>query len=182
MTIEEKNSATYLRAYTNWRYQVSTEQLRFLTYLISLKCTPHFLCIYVLLSTQAEEKARVGVRLLGHLLRGASVRGGVQMEIIEIPLSERPIAVACCPVTGDLLVGCENTLVLFTLRRHNQQNLVRVQQYTFFMTDIVNYLYLKHSDFNVISSPRPQNYKKSFWFHFLNHLSMFLLFYTYYTQ
>ncbi|KAM9358556.1 BLOC-2 complex member HPS3 isoform 2-T2 [Symphorus nematophorus] len=92
VTIEEKNSATYLRAYTNWRYQ-------------------------------AEEKARVGVRLLGHLLRGASVRGGVQMEIIEIPLSERPVAVACCAITGDLLVGCENTLVLFTLRRQNQQSL-----------------------------------------------------------
>ncbi|CAN9500710.1 unnamed protein product [Ophioblennius macclurei] len=92
VTIEEKNSATYLRAYTNWRYQ-------------------------------AEEKSRVGVRLLGHLLRGASVWGGVQMEIIEIPLSERPVAVACCPITGDLLVGCENTLVLFTLRTQNQQNL-----------------------------------------------------------
>ncbi|XP_042370032.1 Hermansky-Pudlak syndrome 3 protein isoform X3 [Plectropomus leopardus] len=92
VTIEEKNSATYLRAYTNWRHQ-------------------------------AEGKARVGVRLLGHLLRGASVRGGVQMEIIEIPLSERPVSVACCSVTGDLLVGCENTLVLFALRRQNQQNL-----------------------------------------------------------
>ncbi|XP_038571088.1 Hermansky-Pudlak syndrome 3 protein isoform X2 [Micropterus salmoides] len=92
VTIEEKNSAIYLRAYTNWRYQ-------------------------------AEEKARVGVRLLGHLLRGASMRGGVQMEIIEMPLSERPVAVACCSVTGDLLVGCENTLILFTLRRQNQQSL-----------------------------------------------------------
>ncbi|XP_061739813.1 Hermansky-Pudlak syndrome 3 protein isoform X2 [Nerophis ophidion] len=96
VTIEEKNSATYLRAYTNWRYQ-------------------------------AEEKARVGVRLLGHLLRGASQRGGAQMEIIEIPLSERPVAVACCSLTGDLLVGCDKTLVLFTLRRQNQQNL-NVQQ------------------------------------------------------
>ncbi|KAF7654019.1 hypothetical protein LDENG_00075770 [Lucifuga dentata] len=92
VTIEEKNSAIYLRAYTNWRYQV-------------------------------EEKARVGVRLLGHLLRGASVRGGLQMEIIEIPLSERPVATACCSVTGDLLVGCSNTLVLFALRRQNQQDL-----------------------------------------------------------
>lgn len=91
VTIEEKNSATYLRAYTNWRYQ-------------------------------AEEKARVGVRLLGHLLRGASVRGGSQMEIIEIPMSERPVAVACCPVSGDLLVACETTLVLFNLKRHDQQN------------------------------------------------------------
>ncbi|XP_061739815.1 Hermansky-Pudlak syndrome 3 protein isoform X3 [Nerophis ophidion] len=97
VTIEEKNSATYLRAYTNWRYQ-------------------------------AEEKARVGVRLLGHLLRGASQRGGAQMEIIEIPLSERPVAVACCSLTGDLLVGCDKTLVLFTLRRQNQQNLQNVQQ------------------------------------------------------
>ncbi|XP_077572733.1 BLOC-2 complex member HPS3 isoform X1 [Stigmatopora nigra] len=94
VTIEEKNSSTYLRAYTNWRYQ-------------------------------AEEKARVGVRLLGHLLRGASQRGGVQMEIIEIPLSELPVAVACCPVTGDLLVGCEKTLVLFTLRRQNHPNMTQ---------------------------------------------------------
>lgn len=70
------------------------------------------------------------MRLLGHLLRGASVRGGVQMEIIEIPLSERPVAVACCCITGDLLVGCENTLVLFTLRRQNQQTLVRSQEAT----------------------------------------------------
>ncbi|XP_068446092.1 BLOC-2 complex member HPS3 [Clinocottus analis] len=97
VTIEEKNSATYLRAYTNWRYQ-------------------------------AEGKARVGVRLLGHLLRGASVRGGVQMEIIEIPLSERPVAVACCSVTGDLVVGCESTLVLFALRGQNQQSLNQSQQ------------------------------------------------------
>ncbi|XP_029286189.1 LOW QUALITY PROTEIN: BLOC-2 complex member HPS3 [Cottoperca gobio] len=97
VTIEEKNSATYLRAYTNWRYQ-------------------------------AEGKARVGVRLLGHLLRGVSVRGGVQMEIIEIPLSERPVAVACCSVTGDLLVGCEDTLVLFALRRQNQQSLTQQNQ------------------------------------------------------
>lgn len=78
---------------------------------------------------QAEEKARVGVRLLGHLLRGASVRGGVQMEIIEMPLSERPIAVACCPVSGDLLVACEKTLVLFTLRRQNQQSLVSLSDF-----------------------------------------------------
>lgn len=92
VTIEEKNSATYLRAYTNWRHQ-------------------------------AEGKARVGVRLLGHLLGGVSVRGGVQMEIIEIPLSERPVAVACCSVTGDLVVGCESTLVLFALRRQSQLSL-----------------------------------------------------------
>ncbi|KAM6963134.1 BLOC-2 complex member HPS3 [Aplochiton taeniatus] len=92
VTIEEKNSATYLRAYTNWRYQ-------------------------------AQEKARVGVRLLGHLLRGAALHGAPkeQMEIIEIPLWEHPLAVACCPVTGDLLVGCPRTLGLFTLKRQSQQ-------------------------------------------------------------
>ncbi|KAL4630785.1 Hermansky-Pudlak syndrome 3 protein-like [Arapaima gigas] len=88
ITIEEKNRATYLRAYTNWRYQ-------------------------------AEEKARVGVRLLGHLLRGSSLRGAPkeQMEIIEIPLFAPPLCAACCPVTGDLLVGCATGLVLFSLRR-----------------------------------------------------------------
>lgn len=132
VTIEEKNSSTYLRAYTNWRYQVwhwwnnhAERQPSFFYYFFSilkivLKCDEStcYLCV------QAEEKARVGVRLLGHLLRGASQRGGVQMEIIEIPLSERPVAVACCPVTGDLLVGCDKTLVLFSLRRQNQQNTV----------------------------------------------------------
>lgn len=96
-----------------------------------------------LLSVQAEEKSRVGVRLLGHLLGGASVWGGVQMEIIEIPLSERPIAMSCCPVRGDLLVGSENTLVLFTLRQHNQQNLVRTQlsKFTHFI-DIMGFIWI----------------------------------------
>ncbi|KAL1022867.1 hypothetical protein UPYG_G00033510 [Umbra pygmaea] len=88
VTIEEKNNATYLRAYTNWRYQ-------------------------------AAEKTRVGVRLLGHFMRGSSLRWAPkeQMEIIEIPLFERPLCVACCGVTGDLLVGCPKTLVLFSLKR-----------------------------------------------------------------
>ncbi|XP_031431434.1 Hermansky-Pudlak syndrome 3 protein isoform X2 [Clupea harengus] len=89
VTIEEKNKATYLRAYTNWRYQ-------------------------------AAEKTRVGVRLLGHFLRGSASLRGIpkeQMEIIEIPLFETPLCMACCPLTGDLLVGCAKTLVLFTLRR-----------------------------------------------------------------
>ncbi|KAM9478438.1 BLOC-2 complex member HPS3 isoform 6-T6 [Salvelinus alpinus] len=40
-----------------------------------------------------------------------------QMEIIEIPLFERPLCVACCGVTGDLLVGCPKSLVLFSLKR-----------------------------------------------------------------
>ncbi|XP_064186263.1 Hermansky-Pudlak syndrome 3 protein isoform X1 [Anguilla rostrata] len=88
VTIEEKNRATYLRAYTNWRYQ-------------------------------AVEKTRVGVRLLGHFLRASSFRGAPkeQMEIIEIPLVEPPLCVACCAVTGDLLVGCAKSLVIFSLRR-----------------------------------------------------------------
>uniref|UniRef100_A0A8C7GA23 HPS3 biogenesis of lysosomal organelles complex 2 subunit 1 n=2 Tax=Oncorhynchus kisutch TaxID=8019 RepID=A0A8C7GA23_ONCKI len=88
VTIEEKNNVTYLRTYTNWRYQVA-------------------------------EKTRVGVRLLGHFLRGSSMRGAPkeQMEIIEIPLFERPLCVACCGVTGDLLVGCPKSLVLFSLKR-----------------------------------------------------------------
>ncbi|XP_049321656.1 Hermansky-Pudlak syndrome 3 protein isoform X1 [Astyanax mexicanus] len=88
VTIEEKNNATYLRAYTNWRYQ-------------------------------AAEKTRVGVRLLGHFLRGSSFRGAPkeQMEIIEIPLFEPPLCMACCPLTGDLLVGCAKSLVVFSLKR-----------------------------------------------------------------
>lgn len=89
VTIEEKNKATYLRAYTNWRYQ-------------------------------AAEKTRVGVRLLGHFLRGSASLRGIpkeQMEIIEIPLFEPPLCVACCPLSGDLLVGCAKSLVLFTLRK-----------------------------------------------------------------
>ncbi|XP_043078261.1 Hermansky-Pudlak syndrome 3 protein isoform X2 [Puntigrus tetrazona] len=88
VTIEEKNKATYLRAYTNWRYQ-------------------------------AAEKTRVGVRLLGHLLRGSSFRGTPkeQMEIIEIPLFEPPLCMACCGLTGDLLVGCAKSLVVFSLKR-----------------------------------------------------------------
>ncbi|XP_018617425.2 BLOC-2 complex member HPS3 [Scleropages formosus] len=90
ITIEEKNKATYLRAYTNWRYQ-------------------------------AEEKTRVGVRLLGHLLGGSSLRGAPkeQMEIIEIPLFEAPLCAASCAVTGDLLVGCATSLVLFGLKRQS---------------------------------------------------------------
>ncbi|XP_051549413.1 BLOC-2 complex member HPS3-like isoform X2 [Myxocyprinus asiaticus] len=88
VTIEEKNRATYLRAYTNWRYQ-------------------------------AAEKTRVGVRLLGHFLRGSSFCGAPkeQMEIIEIPLFEPPLCVACCMLTGDLLVGCAKSLVVFSLKR-----------------------------------------------------------------
>lgn len=92
VTIEEKNFGTYLRAYTNWR-------------------------------CQAVEKTRVGVRLPGHLLGGSSLRGAPkqQMEIIEMPLVEPPLCVACCPLTGGLLVGCSRSLVLFSLRRETAE-------------------------------------------------------------
>ncbi|KAG7327880.1 hypothetical protein KOW79_009486 [Hemibagrus wyckioides] len=90
VTIEEKNGATYLRAYTNWRYQ-------------------------------AAEKKRVGVRLLGHLMRGQALHGTPkeQMEIVEIPLSETPLCTACCSITGALLVACAKSLVLFSLKRQS---------------------------------------------------------------
>lgn len=78
------------------------------------------------------------MRLLGHLLRGASLRSGVQTEIIEIPLSEHPVAVACCPISGDLLVACETTLVLFTLRRQNQQSLVRIHLHLIHFNNVVD--------------------------------------------
>lgn len=84
----------------------------------------------------------MGVRLLGHLLGGASLWSGVQTEIIEIPLPERPAAVACCPISGDLLVACENTLVLFTLRIQNQQSLVRVQLLSSSSLKELNYVVL----------------------------------------
>ncbi|XP_017333887.1 Hermansky-Pudlak syndrome 3 protein isoform X2 [Ictalurus punctatus] len=90
VTIEEKNGATYLRAYTNWRYQ-------------------------------AAEKKRVGVRLLGHLMRGPVHHGTPkeQMEIVEMPLSETPLCTACCSITGALLVACAKSLVLFGLKRQS---------------------------------------------------------------
>lgn len=90
VTIEEKNGATYLRAYTNWRYQ-------------------------------GAEKQRVGVRLLGHLMRGQALQGAPkeQMEIVEMPLSEAPRCASCCPVTGSLLVACTKSLVLFGLKRQS---------------------------------------------------------------
>lgn len=38
------------------------------------------------------------------------------MEIIEIPLFEPPLCMACCPLKGDLLVGCAKSLVVFSLK------------------------------------------------------------------
>ncbi|XP_072263990.1 BLOC-2 complex member HPS3 isoform X2 [Pyxicephalus adspersus] len=39
-----------------------------------------------------------------------------QMEIIEMPLSENPLRLSCCPMRGDLLVGCKSKLVVFSMK------------------------------------------------------------------
>ncbi|XP_004638039.1 Hermansky-Pudlak syndrome 3 protein [Octodon degus] len=85
VTIEEKNKATFLRAYVNWR-------------------------------SKRAENSRVCIRMVGHNVEvpfRESFRD--QMSIVEMPLSEAPLCISCCPVKGDLLVGCTNKLVLFTL-------------------------------------------------------------------
>ncbi|XP_041515070.1 Hermansky-Pudlak syndrome 3 protein isoform X2 [Microtus oregoni] len=86
VAIEEKNKATFLRAYMNWR-------------------------------SKRTENSRVCIRMVGHNVEAPfceSFRD--QMSIIEIPLSEDPLCISCCPMKGDLLVGCTNKLVLFTLK------------------------------------------------------------------
>lgn len=86
VTIEEKNQASFLRAYVNWR-------------------------------SKKKENSRVCIRMLGHHLEtpfNDSFRD--QMSIVEMPLAETPLCISCCPVKGDLLVGCANKLVLFTLK------------------------------------------------------------------
>ncbi|XP_075717558.1 BLOC-2 complex member HPS3 isoform X2 [Rhinoderma darwinii] len=86
VTIEEKNNISSLRAYVNWRCQTT-------------------------------ESSRISVRMLG--LQLESLHSGIskdQMEIIEMPLSENPLCLSCCPVRGDLLVGCKNRLVVFSLK------------------------------------------------------------------
>ncbi|KAM4041582.1 BLOC-2 complex member HPS3 isoform 2-T3 [Anomaloglossus baeobatrachus] len=86
VTIEEKNNISSLRAYVNWR------------------CQP-------------TGSSRVSVRMVG--LQEESLQSGIpkdQMEIIEIPLSETPLCVSCCPVRGDLLVGSKTKLVVFNLK------------------------------------------------------------------
>ncbi|XP_036613504.1 Hermansky-Pudlak syndrome 3 protein isoform X2 [Trichosurus vulpecula] len=86
VTIEEKNKATFLRAYVNWRNRTS-------------------------------ENSRVCIRMVGHRVEGCFREASKdQMSIVEIPLSEPPLCVSCCPMTGDLLVGCVNKLVLFSLK------------------------------------------------------------------
>ncbi|XP_027442798.1 Hermansky-Pudlak syndrome 3 protein isoform X1 [Zalophus californianus] len=84
--IEEKNKATFLRAYVNWR-------------------------------SKRTENCRVCIRMVGHNVEAPfSDTYKDQMSIIEMPLSEAPLCISCCPVKGDLLVGCTNKLVLFNLK------------------------------------------------------------------
>ncbi|KAM9190033.1 BLOC-2 complex member HPS3 [Dugong dugon] len=85
VAIEEKNKATFLRAYVNWR-------------------------------SKRTENSRVCIRMIGHNVEAPfSETFRDQMSIIEMPLSEPPLCISCCPVKGDLLVGCTNKLVLFSL-------------------------------------------------------------------
>ncbi|NXG66891.1 HPS3 protein, partial [Hemiprocne comata] len=86
VTIEEKSKATFLRAYVNWR------------------------CM-------SAGSSRVCVRMVGHKMEESySETLKEQMSIVEMPLSDPPLCISCCPVTGDLLVGCKNKLVMFCLK------------------------------------------------------------------
>ncbi|KAG8511407.1 Hermansky-Pudlak syndrome 3 protein [Galemys pyrenaicus] len=86
VAIEEKNKAKFLRAYVNWR-------------------------------SKRTENSRVCIRMVGHNVEAPfSESFRDQMSIVEMPLSENPMNISCCPVKGDLLVGCTNKLVLFTLK------------------------------------------------------------------
>ncbi|NXG44195.1 HPS3 protein, partial [Psilopogon haemacephalus] len=86
VTIEEKSKATFLRAYTNWR------------------------CM-------SAGNSRVCVRMVGHKMEESySETLKEQMSIVEMPLSDPPLCISCCPVTGDLLVGCKNKVVMFRLK------------------------------------------------------------------
>ncbi|NXI37617.1 HPS3 protein, partial [Galbula dea] len=86
VTIEEKSKATFLRAYLNWR------------------------CM-------SAGSSRVCVRMLGHKIEESySETLKEQMSIVEMPLSDPPLCMSCCPVNGDLLVGCKNKLVMFRLK------------------------------------------------------------------
>ncbi|XP_061492986.1 BLOC-2 complex member HPS3 isoform X2 [Rhineura floridana] len=95
VTIEEKNQSLFLRAYVNWR------------------------CM-------STGNTRVCVRMIGHNLEASYTDATKdQMTIIEFPLSDLPLCFSCCPLTGDLLVGCKNKLILFCLK-----HLVRRQDLT----------------------------------------------------
>ncbi|XP_044288891.1 Hermansky-Pudlak syndrome 3 protein isoform X1 [Varanus komodoensis] len=86
-TIEEKNKALFLRVYVNWQ------------------------CM-------STGSSRVCVRMVGHNLEAAYTEASKdQMSIIELPLSDPPLCFSCCPLTGDLLVGCKNKLILFCLKK-----------------------------------------------------------------
>lgn len=86
MTIEEKSKATFLRAYMNWR------------------------CM-------SAGSSRVCVRMVGHKMEESySETLKEQMSIVEMPLSDPPLCISCCPVNGDLLVGCKNKVVMFCLK------------------------------------------------------------------
>lgn len=86
VTIEEKNNISSLRTYVNWR-------------------------------CQSSGSSRVSVRMVGLQLDTLSPASSKdQMEIIEMPLSEDPLRVSCCPVRGDLLVGCKNKLLIFSMK------------------------------------------------------------------
>ncbi|XP_013925521.1 PREDICTED: Hermansky-Pudlak syndrome 3 protein [Thamnophis sirtalis] len=85
-TIEEKHSTLFLRVYVNWR------------------------CM-------SSGNSRVCVRMQGHSPEASHTEmSKEQMSIIEIPLSDPPTCFSCCPVSGDLLVGCKNKLILFHLK------------------------------------------------------------------
>lgn len=87
VTVEEKNKSLCLQVYVNWR------------------------CL-------SAGASRVCVRIVGHNLETSySEASKDQMSIIELPLSDPPLCFSCCPLTGDLLVGCKNKLVLFCLKR-----------------------------------------------------------------
>ncbi|NXD21066.1 HPS3 protein, partial [Spelaeornis formosus] len=86
VTIEEKSRTTFLRAYTNWR------------------------CM-------SAGSSRVCVRMVGHKMEESySEALKEQMSVVEMPLSDPPLCISCCPVNGDLLVGCNNKLVMFCLK------------------------------------------------------------------
>ncbi|XP_015727609.1 Hermansky-Pudlak syndrome 3 protein [Coturnix japonica] len=85
-TIEEKSKATFLRAYVNWR------------------------CM-------SAGSSRVCVRMVGHKMEESYTETlKEQMSIVEMALSDPPLCISCCPVNGDLLVGCENKLIMFCLK------------------------------------------------------------------
>ncbi|XP_009882678.1 PREDICTED: Hermansky-Pudlak syndrome 3 protein [Charadrius vociferus] len=61
--------------------------------------------------------SRVCVRMVGHKMEESySETLKEQMSIVEMPLSDPPLCISCCPVNGDLLVGCKNKLVMFRLK------------------------------------------------------------------